>query len=89
MLYTTQATRNQLSAWRIDAESGRLSHTQHVLLGETTRITVAPDGKNLFVLDGVRGSICRVNADPFTGDLGGKAKVAVVQEPRSMALKTI
>ena len=91
MLYTTQATRNQLSAWRIDAESGRLSHTQHVLLGETTptRITVAPDGKNLFVLDGVRGSICSVTVDPSTGQLGRKSKAALVHEPRSMALKTI
>jgi hypothetical protein len=43
----------------------------------------------VFVLDGVSGSICRVTADPLTGDLGRKAKVAVVYEPRSLALKTI
>jgi 6-phosphogluconolactonase len=89
MLYTAQATPNQLSAWCIDAENGMLSHAQHVLLGETTRITVAPDGRSVFVLDGVSGSICRVTADPLTGDLGRKAKVAVVYEPRSLALKTI
>lgn len=91
MLYTTQATRNQLSGWRIDVESGMLSRAQHILLGEVTptRITAAPDGKSVFVLDGVRGSISRVTADPTTGDLGRKAKVALVHEPRSMALKTI
>jgi 6-phosphogluconolactonase (cycloisomerase 2 family) len=91
MLYTTQATRNRLSAWRIDAENGLLSRAQHVLLGEAapTQITVAPDGKSVFFLDGVRGSICRVTANPITGELGRKAKVALVHEPRSMALKTI
>jgi len=91
MLYTAQAARNQLSAWRIEAENGTLSHAQHVLLGATTptQITAAPDGKSVFVLDGVRGSICRVTADPSTGQPGRKAKVAVVHEPRSMALKTI
>ena len=68
-----------------------LSRAQHILLGEVTptRITAAPDGKSVFVLDGVRGSISRVTADPTTGDLGRKAKVALVHEPRSMALKTI
>jgi len=89
MLYTTQATRNQLSAWRIDSETGLLSRAQNVLLREATRITVTPDGKSVFVLDGVSGSICRVTADPFTGQLDRKTKVALVQEPRSMALKTI
>jgi 6-phosphogluconolactonase (cycloisomerase 2 family) len=89
ILYTTQVTRNQLSAWRIDAGSGMLSRAQHVLLGETTRITVAPDGKSVFVLDGASGSICRVTADPLTGELGWKTKVALVHEPRSLALKTI
>jgi 6-phosphogluconolactonase len=91
MLYTAQATRNQLSAWRIDAENGMLSRAQDVLLREATptQITVVPDGKSVFVLDGVSGLICRMTADPFTGDLGRKAKVAVVYEPRSLVLKTI
>ncbi len=78
-------------AWRIDAKSGMLSRAQLVLLGEATptRITAAPDGKSMFVLDGVRGSIYRVTADPATGELDWKAKVAVVNEPRSLVLKTI
>jgi hypothetical protein len=89
MLYTTQAARNQLSAWHIDLESGLLSRAQSVLLREATRITVPGDGKSVFVLDGVRGSICKVAVDRSTGELGRKTKVAVVNEPRSMALKTI
>jgi 6-phosphogluconolactonase len=89
MLYTTQAARNQLSAWHIDLESGLLSRAQSVLLREATRITVPGDGNSVFVLDGVRGSICKVAVDRSTGELGRKTKVAVVNEPRSMALKTI
>jgi 6-phosphogluconolactonase len=89
MLYTTQAARNQLSVWNIDLESGLLSRAGQVLLGEATRITVAGDGKSVFVLDGVRGSICEVAADRSNGELGRKTQVAVVHEPRSMVLKTI
>jgi 6-phosphogluconolactonase len=89
MLYTTQATRNELSAWRIDAESGLLSRAQGVLLdGATpTQITVAPNGESAFILDGGRSSICRVTVDRSTGELGWTSTVALVNEPRSLALK--
>ena len=91
MLYTTPARRNDLQAWRIGAGSGRVSRVQSVLLGEAmpTQIALAPDGKSVFILDGLRGTIYSVAADPSTGELGWKRKVAVTPEPRSMALKTI
>jgi 6-phosphogluconolactonase len=91
MLYTAQETRNELRAWRVDATSGRLTHAQGVVLGEASpiQITAAADGESIFVLDGLRGSIFKVTADRATGELHCKANVAVVNEPKSIALKTI
>ncbi len=88
---TGEATGNGLRAWRIDAESGMLSGARHAFPREVTPtgITVAHDGKSIFVLDGVRGSIYKVTTDPSTGEPGWKTEVARVNEPRSMALKTI
>ncbi len=91
MLYTTQANPNELRAWRVDAKNGRLTRAQVVSLEEATptRITSTPDGESLFLLDGQRGSIYKVTADRVTGELHCKAEVAVVNEPKSIALKTI
>jgi 6-phosphogluconolactonase len=91
MLYTAQANPNELSAWHVDSKSGRLTRAQVVSLEEATptRITAAPDGESLFILDGLRGSIFKVTADQVTGELHCKAEVAVVNQPRSIALKTI
>ena len=91
MLYTTQGNRNELRAWHVDAKDGRLTRAQVISLGEATptQITAAPDGESLFILDGLRGSIYKVTADRATGELHCKAEVAVVNEPKSIALKTI
>ena len=91
MLYTTQASPNELSAWHVDSKSGKLTRAQVFSLEEATptRITAAPDGESLFILDGLRGSIFKVTADRVTGELHCKAEVAVVNEPKSIALKTI
>lgn len=91
MLYTSQETRNELKAWRVDATSRRLTQARGLMLEEAspTQITAAADGKSIFVLDGLRGSIYKVTADRATGELHCKANVAVVNEPRSIALKTI
>ncbi len=48
-----------------------------------------PDGESVFVLDGVNGSVLKVNADRASGELLGWSKVAVVNGPGSLALKTI
>ena len=91
MLYTTQENRNELRAWHVDAKNGRLTHAKVVLLGEATptQIAASPDGEGIFVLDGPAGSICKVTADRATGELHCKANVAVVNEPKSIALKTV
>jgi 6-phosphogluconolactonase (cycloisomerase 2 family) len=91
MLYTSQGNPNELKAWRVDEKDGRLTHAQVVLLEEATptQITATPDGESLFILDGPRGSIYKVTADRMTGELHCKAEVAVVNEPKSIALKTI
>jgi 6-phosphogluconolactonase (cycloisomerase 2 family) len=91
MLYTTQETRHELRAWHVDARNGRLTPARVVTLGEATptQITVTPDGQCIFILDGLRGSIFRVTADRVTGGLHRKAEVAVVDEPKGIALKTI
>ena len=56
MLYTSQANPNELRAWHVDAKDGRLTHAQVVSLEEATptRITAAPDGESLFILDGLK-----------------------------------
>jgi 6-phosphogluconolactonase len=91
MLYTTQANPNELRAWHLDVKDGCLTRAQVVPLEQVTptRITAAADGESLFVLDGRRGSIYKVTADRVTGELHCKAEVAVVNQPRSIALKTI
>jgi 6-phosphogluconolactonase len=91
MLYTTQANPNELRAWHVDAKDGRLTRAQVISLEEATptRITAAPDGESLFILDGLRGSVYKMTADRLTGELHCKAEVAAVNEPKSIALKTI
>jgi 6-phosphogluconolactonase (cycloisomerase 2 family) len=91
MLYTSQGNRNGLRTWHVDARDGRLTPSRVVLLGEATptHITATPDGESIFILDGLRGSIYKVTADRMTGELHCKAEVAVVNEPKSIALKTI
>jgi 6-phosphogluconolactonase len=90
MLYTTQENQNELSAWHVDARNGSLTQAKVVLLGEATptQILASPDGESIFVLDGPGGSICKVTADGATGELHCKTNVAVVKEPKSIALKT-
>ncbi len=91
MLYTTQENRNELNAWQLDAKDGRLTRAQDVLLGEATptQITASPDGESVLVLDDPGGSIYKVTADRATGELLGNAKVAAVNRPKSIVLKTI
>jgi 6-phosphogluconolactonase len=91
MLYTSQENRNELRAWHVDARNGRLTQAKVVRLGEATptQITASPDGESIFILDGPGGSICKVTADRTTGELHRKANVAVLNEPKSIALKTI
>ncbi len=91
MLYTTQGNRDELRAWHVNAKNGSLSHAQVVSLGEATptQITASLEGESIFILDGPRGSIYKVTADRTTGELHCKAKVAVVNKPKSIALKTI
>jgi 6-phosphogluconolactonase len=91
MLYTTQGHPNELRVWHVDAKSSRLTHAQVVRLEEATptQITATPDGESLFILDSLRGSIYQVTADRVTGELHCKAEVAKVNEPKSIALKTI
>jgi 6-phosphogluconolactonase len=91
MLYTIQENRNELRAWRVDTMNGRLSHAQVLLLGEATptQVTAVPDGESIFILDGSGGSIYQVTADRATGELHCKTEVAVVNKPKSIALKTI
>jgi 6-phosphogluconolactonase (cycloisomerase 2 family) len=87
MLYASEETGNGLRAWRIDAESGMLSPAQHAFPREVTPtgIRVAHDGKSIFVLDGVMGSIYKVTTDASTGEPGWKTEVARVNEPSSIA----
>jgi 6-phosphogluconolactonase len=91
MLYTTQGNSNELRAWHVDAKDGRLTRAQVLSLGEATptQIAAAPDGECLFLLDGRRGSIYKVTANRVTGELHCKAEAAAVNEPKSIALKTI
>jgi 6-phosphogluconolactonase len=89
MLYTSHGSGNDLRTWHVDAKDGRLTRGEAVLPGGATHIKTAPDGESIFVLDGLRGSIYLVTADRLTGELHCKAEVAVVNEPKSIALKTI
>jgi 6-phosphogluconolactonase len=91
ILYTTQGNRNELRAWHVDARNGWLTQAKVVGLGEATptQIIASPDGESIFVLDGPGGSIYNVTTDRATGELHCKTNVAVVNEPKSIALKTI
>jgi 6-phosphogluconolactonase len=80
-LYTSQGV------WQIDVESGRLARTQDALL-DSGQIAVATGGETVFVL-ATGGSIYQVAADRMTGKLHCRTKVAVVNEPKSIAVKTI
>lgn len=88
MLYSSQE--NELRAWHTDAATGKLSHAGNVLLkgARLNHIVAALDGENIFVLDGLSGSIYKITTDRATGKLLRSAKVAVVSEPNSIALKT-
>jgi 6-phosphogluconolactonase len=91
MLYTAQENRNELRAWHVNATNGTLTKAKVVMLEEATptQITATPDGESIFVLDGPGGSIYKVTTDRATGELHCKANVAVVNEPKSIAVKTI
>jgi 6-phosphogluconolactonase (cycloisomerase 2 family) len=75
----------------VDAKNGRLTQAKVAALGEATptQIMASPDGGSIFVLDGPGGSIYNLTTDRATGELHCKANVAVVKEPKSIALKTI
>ena len=81
-LYTGQRV------WQIDVESGRLARTQDLLPG-SGQIAVVPSGESVYVLARTGGSIYQVDADRMTGRLHSKTEVAAVNEPRSIAVKTI
>ena len=86
MLYTTQAG---LRAWRVDARSGRLALHQKISIDGRGQIVAAGDGESVYVLSSTSGLIHKLTADSATGALHGKTTVAIVDQPRSMALKTI
>jgi 6-phosphogluconolactonase len=86
MLYTTQSG---LRAWRVDERSGMLALQQKLSIDERGQIVVARDGKSVYVLSGASGLIHELTADRATGALRGKTTVAMVDEPRSLALKTM
>jgi 6-phosphogluconolactonase len=81
MLYTSHGV------WRINGASGRLTRTQDVL-PDSGQIVLAPGGERVFVV-ATGGSIYQVAVDRMTGKLHCKTKVAVVNEPKSIAVKTI
>jgi 6-phosphogluconolactonase len=81
MLYTAQG------AWRIDAESGRLSRVGTWLPG-ASQIVATHDGMSVYFLDGARGSIDQATADGRTGEVHFRTNAAVVDKPSSIALKT-
>jgi 6-phosphogluconolactonase len=81
MLYTSQGV------WQIDDGSGRLTRTQH-LLPNASQISAAPDGGSIYILDGSTGSIYQLQTDRVTGELHCKTRVALVSEPKSIAIRT-
>jgi 6-phosphogluconolactonase len=81
MLYTSQGV------WQIDGGSGRVTRTQH-LLPNASQISAAPDGGSIYILDGGTGSIYQLAADRVTGELHSKTRVALVSEPKSLAIRT-
>jgi 6-phosphogluconolactonase len=81
MLYTSQGV------WQIDGGSGRLTRTPYEL-PNATQISAAPDGGSIYILDGGTGSIYQLPTDRVTGELHCKARVALVSEPKSIAIKT-
>jgi 6-phosphogluconolactonase len=81
MLYTSQGV------WQVAGGSGRLTRTEH-LLPSATQISAAPDGGSVYVLEGGTGSIYQLPADRVTGELHSKTRVALVSEPKSIAIRT-
>jgi 6-phosphogluconolactonase len=79
-LYTSQGV------WQIDGGSGRLTRTEH-LLPNATQISTAPDGGSVYILEGGTGSIYQLPADRVTGELHSKTRVALVSEPKSIAIR--
>ncbi len=90
-LYTAHENRNVVQVWQMDAEGDRLLAAQDMSLGEgrPTQMIAAPDGKSLYLLSAAGGLIYEAMADRATGELSRPRSVAVVNEARSMALKTI
>lgn len=82
MLYIAQGV------WRIDAQSGRLEQAQDILRGAST-IVVARSGESVYLLDGGKGSIDRLSAASDTGELHSRIQVAAVNQPKSLAVKSI
>jgi 6-phosphogluconolactonase len=81
MLYTSQGV------WQIDGGSGRLTRTPYEL-PNATQISAAPDGGSIYILDGGTGSIYQMPTDRVTGELHCKTRVALVSEPKSIAIRT-
>jgi 6-phosphogluconolactonase (cycloisomerase 2 family) len=73
--------------WQIEAESGRLCPTRQVL-PKGTQISAEHDGGSIYVLDGGAGSVYQLTADRGTGELHYKTRVALVSEPKSIAIRT-
>jgi 6-phosphogluconolactonase len=73
--------------WQIDGGSGRLTRTEH-LLPNAIQISAAPDGGSVYILEGGTGSIYQLPADRVTGELHSKTRVALVSEPKSIAIRT-
>jgi 6-phosphogluconolactonase len=80
-LYTSQGV------WQIDGGSGRLTRTEHSL-PNATQISAAPDGGSAYILEGGTGSIYQLPADRVTGELHSKTRVAMVSEPKGIAIRT-
>jgi 6-phosphogluconolactonase (cycloisomerase 2 family) len=81
MLYTSQGV------WQIDGVSGRLTRTRYEL-PNATQVSAAHDEGSIYILDGSAGSIYQLSADRTTGELHSKTRVALVSQPKSIAIKT-
>jgi 6-phosphogluconolactonase len=90
-LYSAHEKRNAVKVWHIDAARGKVSPAQEVSLGTggPAQIIAAPDGKSVYILSAAGGLVYQMIANRATGQLSSPISVAVVNQPNSMALRTI
>jgi 6-phosphogluconolactonase len=89
-LYAADAQTRTLGVWHIDQQSGRLGLQKTVPLdaAKPTHLTVAADGRSLYIVSSSQGSVIRFMADAATGQLYARAELATIPSPRSIAIRT-